>query len=269
MAGKSAIFFSKSAIKKAIKKGLIKVDNLPTTTATFVKARQSITILQDIHNNNPKQFIFPLKVVFEDEYLAIIEKPPGILVSGNSFKTVDNALTQNLQRSALPDACRPRPVHRLDFPTTGLLLVGKTTTSIAALNHLFEEKKIEKKYLAISIGEMENHGSINEPIDGKFAQSNYHKLTAVKSERFDFLNLLLLQPITGRRHQLRKHLAAIGHEILGEREYGNPKFLLKGKGLYLHAFSLAFKHPITGSQLQIQSEIPERFQKIIGKNFII
>ena len=123
--------------------------------------------------------------------------------------------------------------------------------------------------MAISIGEMENHGSINEPIDGKFAQSNYHKLTAVKSERFDFLNLLLLQPITGRRHQLRKHLAAIGHEILGEREYGNQKFLLKGKGLYLHAFSLAFKHPITGSQLQIQSEIPERFQKIIGKNFII
>tara|TARA_B110000046_G_scaffold95890_1_gene103548 strand:+ start:536 stop:1231 length:696 start_codon:yes stop_codon:yes gene_type:complete len=226
-----------------------------------------ISIQQDVNVKTHRQLILPLKVVFEDDYLAIIEKPAGILVSGNSFKTVDNALAQNLQLSALPDACRPRPVHRLDFPTTGLLLVGKTTSAIAALNQLFELKIIQKRYLAICIGEMEQHGFINEPVDGKPAQSNYKKLTSLKSERFNFLNLLLLQPVTGRRHQLRKHLAAIGHEILGEREYGKPEFLLKGKGLYLHAFSLEFTHPHSGNEIHIQSEIPERFEKIFGFNY--
>ena len=123
-------------------------------------------------------------------------------------------------------------------------------------------KTIQKTYLAITIGEMKPHGLIQEPIDEKSAETDFKVLSTVKSKRFNCLNLLLLQPKTGRRHQLRKHLAFIGNEILGEKEYGRTEFSLKGKGLYLHAFSLEFLHPQSGNHLHVQSEIPERFQKI-------
>ena len=260
---------TKSAIKKAIKKELIHVNGKPASTALFVKGNELIECFTETNGTTKKQFNFDLNVVFEDDYLAIIDKPAGILVSGNTFKTVDNALIQTLQRSSLADACRPRPVHRLDYPTTGLLLIGKTTAAITNLNELFENKTIQKGYLAISIGEMEPEGQIQELIDGKPAETNYKVLSSVKSERFNYLNLLLLQPKTGRRHQLRKHLAAIGNEILGEREHGKPEFLLKGKGLYLHALSLDFTHPLTNQKIHIQSEIPKRFQKIIGVDFVL
>ncbi|MFT6166407.1 MAG: 23S rRNA pseudouridine1911/1915/1917 synthase [Vicingaceae bacterium] len=260
---------TKSAIKKAIKKELIYVNGKLASTALFIKGNELIECFAETTGSAKKQFNFDLNVVFEDDYLAIIDKPAGILVSGNMFKTVDSALIQNLQRSSLADACRPRPVHRLDYPTTGLLLIGKTTAGITNLNGLFENKTIQKSYLAISIEEMEPKGQIQELIDGKPAETNYKVLSSVKSERFNYLNLLLLKPKTGRRHQLRKHLAAIGNEILGEREYGKPEFLLKGKGLYLHALSLEFIHPLTNQNFRFQSEIPKRFQKIIGVDFVL
>lgn len=259
---------TKSSLKKAIKKKSITVDGETVTTAQIINGGEKIECAP-AKDSEKKTLQLKLEVVYEDEYLAIIEKPAGILVSGNTFKTIDNALVQNLQRSPLPNACRPRPVHRLDFPTTGLLLIGKTTAAITTLNQLFEFKEVQKTYLAITIGNMGENGSIDLPIDGKAAQSFYKKLASVKSERFDCLNLLSLHPTTGRRHQLRKHLAAIGNEILGEREYGKKEFLLKGKGLYLHAFSLVFNHPLTNKEIRIQSEIPKKFLKIIGEDFSI
>jgi len=240
------------------------VDNKETTTAHFIRGNEVITCSKEATESTNKSFQLKLEVVREDEYLAVIHKPAGILVSGNSFKTIDNALVQNLKRSAFPDACRPRPVHRLDYQTTGLLLVGKTKAAITALNQLFETKQIQKKYLAITIGKMEPQGSIVEPIDGKIATSNYKCIATVDSKRFDCLNFVLLEPKTGRRHQLRKHLAAIGNGILGDREYGKPELLLKGKGMYLHAYSLAFIHPLSSEKLLVQTAIPTRFQKIIG-----
>ena len=258
---------SKSAVKKAIKKGLLLVDNKKTTTAQFIRGNEIITCNKETTASVSKEFQLKLTVVYEDDSLAVIHKPAGILVNGNTFKTIDNALVQNLKRSTLPDACRPRPVHRLDYATTGLLLIGKTKTAITSLNQLFENKKIQKRYLAIAIGEMKREGSILEPIDDKNAESNYKVLTTVKSERFGCLNFVLLEPKTGRRHQLRKHLAQIGNGILGDREYGKPELLLKGKGMYLHAYSLEFIHPLSGEKLLIQSPVPKRIQKIIGVEF--
>ncbi|WP_365940706.1 pseudouridine synthase, partial [Winogradskyella sp.] len=145
-----------------------------------------------------------LDVLFEDDYLAVIHKPAGILVSGNSFKTIANALAQNIKRSALPDVTLPQPAHRLDFATTGILLVGKTSSSIRALNKLFENRAIKKTYYAVTIGEMYNQGKITSEVDGKTSQSNYTLCESVLSERFGKLNLVCLEPLTGRRHQLRK-----------------------------------------------------------------
>lgn len=192
----------------------------------------------------------------------MIHKPAGILVSGNSFKTIANALTQNVQRSNLPDATKPQPVHRLDYATTGVLLVGKTSSSIRALNSLFEDQKVEKIYYAITIGKMKDGGTITSEIDAKPSQSNYQLIESVVSNRFGKLNLVQLKPQTGRRHQLRKHLSGIGNPILGDKEYGIDNLILNGKGLYLHAYSLLFIHPFTNKQVYFKADFPPGFKKI-------
>ena len=192
----------------------------------------------------------------------MIHKPAGILVSGNSFKTIANALTQNIKQSNLSDATIPQPVHRLDYATTGILLVGKTSSSIRALNKIFEDKKIQKTYYTIAIGKMNNSGKITSKIDGKKSESNYTLIESVLSKKFDILNLVKLKPQTGRRHQLRKHLSSIGNPILGDKEYGIKNLILNGKGLYLHAYSLKFMHPFTNKEVYFKDETPQRFKKI-------
>jgi len=197
----------------------------------------------------------------------VIHKPAGILVSGNSFKTIANALVQNIKQSNLPDATKPQPVHRLDYATTGILLVGKTSGSIRTLNRLFEDKKIEKTYYAVTIGDMNVNGNISSEIDGKTSESRYTVLESVSSKRFGKLNLVKLKPKTGRRHQLRKHLSSIGLPILGDVVYGIDNLILSGKGLYLHAYSLNFIHPITNKQVYLKDELPIKFHKIFKKTF--
>lgn len=213
------------------------------------------------------KLVFPLRVLFEDEHLAVVFKPAGILISGNSFKTIANALPQNIGRSLLPDAARPQPVHRLDYPTTGALLVGKTSRSIRALNKLFREKQIQKTYYAVTIGQMEAHGEITSAIDGKPSHTDYQIRGSVPSKRFGQLNLVELNPRTGRRHQLRKHLAGIGNPILGDQEYGSEPLILTGKGLYLHAYSLRFIHPFTGEEVCFEAGLPQRFEKLFPDDF--
>ncbi len=255
---------TKSGIKKAIKKKLVFVNGKIATTALFINGNEKIELYKISEETTFKQFEFPLEVLFEDDYLAVIYKPAGILVSGNSFATIDNALLQNIKKSPLEDATRPRPVHRLDYPTSGLLLIGKTSSSIIALNKLFEDKKIQKKYHAISIGKIENNGIIDFPIDDKKALTSYKLIKSIISERFKILNLVELSPKTGRKHQLRKHLLAIKSPILGDKEHFLDGFILNGKGLYLHASTLQFEHPFTKKQLIITKELPKKFKKIFG-----
>lgn len=254
--------FTKSALKKALKKNYITVNDAMATTATFIHGGECICLDIPQENHPKKKFIFPLQVLFEDDYLAVIHKPAGILVSGNRFKTIANALSQNLQRSQLPGAAHPQPVHRLDYATTGILLVGKTSNSIRALNAMFEDKKVEKTYYAITIGNMADRGEITSDIDEKESRSNYILCESVASERFGKLNLVHLEPETGRRHQLRKHLASIGNPILGDKDYGIDPFILNGKGLYLHAYSLRFIHPLTNKEVCFKDELPQRFRNI-------
>ena len=105
-------------------------------------------------------------------------------------------------------------------------------------------------------------GVIDSEVDGKRAESHFRVVQSVPSERFGQLNLLSLEPKTGRRHQLRIHLAEKGHAILGDRDYSSKEGLLKGKGMYLHAYSLAFDHPISGERIQVIDPQIERFLKI-------
>lgn len=257
---------TKSALKKALKKKYISVNGAIATTATFIYGGEEITLAIPKEKMLKKRFNFPLKVLFEDKYLAAIHKPAGIEVSGNKFKTIVNALPQNLKPSPMSDATTPQPVHRLDFATTGIVLVGKTHSSIRVLNNMFEEKIISKTYYAVAIGKMKPRGTINSDIDGKLSHSDYKVVEAVPSKRFGTLNLVELSPKTGRRHQLRKHLYSLGNPILGDKEYNLKNLILKGKGLYLHAHALDFEHPFTNEIIRITDELPEKFRKLFGSD---
>ncbi|AZQ58401.1 RluA family pseudouridine synthase [Maribacter sp. MJ134] len=256
------VLVTKSALKKAIKKELILVNETVGSTATFIKGGEQIELLASSRNSLARRLLLNLEVVYEDDYLAIINKPAGILVSGNSFKTVANALAQNLMPSQEADAVMPQPVHRLDYPTTGLLLIGKTSRSIMLLSKLFEEKKISKVYHAVTIKDMKRKGLLQYPVDDKAAESEFEVLQVIPSERFEFLNLVRLKPSTGRRHQLRKHLLTLGNPILGDAVYAFDDLILKGKGLYLHASELKFVHPFTKEELIIKCRLPKKFGKL-------
>ncbi|MCW5518521.1 RluA family pseudouridine synthase [Aureitalea sp. L0-47] len=255
---------TKSALKKALKKELIQINGEIATTATMIKGGESILFTPlEVHDPG-KTLNLDLKVLFEDDYLAAILKPAGILVSGNSFRTIANSLPQNLQNSEQIDAVTPQPVHRLDFATTGILLVGKTAESIRRLNRMFENKEIDKTYYAVTIGAMEAQGTIKEPIGDKEAITHFEKEATMVSPRFDYLNLVKLHPKTGRRHQLRIHMATQGNPILGDKDYTPEHYILRGKGMYLHASSLEFHHPFTNERLTITAPLPKRFAKLFN-----
>lgn len=255
---------TKSALKKALKKQCITVDQVTATSATYIKGGESIQLILNTAVSPKRKFKIALKVLYEDDHLAAIQKPAGILVSGNHFKTIANGLGQNLQPSPLSDATTPQPAHRLDYATTGIMLVGKTNGSIRALNQLFEKKAIQKIYYAITIGTMQRSGEIRFEIDGKHSYTEFMVLASVSSERFKMLNLVQLKPRTGRRHQLRKHLSQLGNPILGDTNYCSEPLILKGKGLYLHAYSLEFEHPFTNERLSLTNSLPKKFEKIFG-----
>ena len=255
---------TRSAWKKVLKKHYVTVDGHPATTPTWIRGGEHIqlTMPEDVPPARPLHF--PLRVLYEDDHLAAIHKPGGILVSGNTFKTIARALPQNLQPSPRADAVTPQPVHRLDYPTTGILLAGKTHSCIVALNQLFEEGHIHKQYYAVTIGVMPTTGRIQSELDAKSADTRYTLIKTIPSPRFGALNLVLLQPGTGRRHQLRRHLAGMGNPILGDPTYSPDHLLLKGKGLYLHAWSTRFSHPVTGEEIHLRDTLPKRFTHLFG-----
>lgn len=256
---------TKSGIKKAIKKEFIFINGVLATTSKFISGGEKIELFETENLSTFERLKLDIEVLFEDDYLAIIYKPAGILVSGNKFVTIANALAQNLQKSNKSDAVKPQPIHRLDYPTSGLLLIGKTSTAIIKLGDLFKNKEIKKTYFAITIGEMKPKDFINLPIDEKEATTEYTVLESVISKRFEFLNLLKLEPKTGRKHQLRKHLLSIGNPILGDKEHFIEDLVLNGKGLYLHAATLEFLHPFTEEKINITKQIPAKFTKIFHK----
>ncbi|MBT4414246.1 MAG: RluA family pseudouridine synthase [Polaribacter sp.] len=253
---------TKSGIKKAIKKEFIFIDGVLATTSKYISGGEKIELFESENSSTFERLKLDLEVLFEDSYLAIIYKPAGILVSGNKFVTIANGLTQNLIKSNQPDAVRPQPIHRLDYPTSGILLIGKTSSSINALSALFKNNEIQKTYFAITIGKMEENGEMNFHIDEKIALTQFDVLRTVVSKRFTFLNLVKLSPKTGRKHQLRKHLSSIGNPILGDKEYFKEGLVLNGRGLYLHASALDFIHPFTKDTISITKENPKKFTTI-------
>jgi RluA family pseudouridine synthase len=252
---------SRNSIKKAIKNGELLLDGEMVAGGTWLQPGQKIELLET-KNKPPKAFELALEIVFEDESLAIINKPAGISVSGNKYKTIQNALLANLEKSKETNTLKwPRPVHRLDYATSGLLMVAKTASALACLGRQFEERKIKKTYRAIVLGKLNDEGIVREQIDGKEALTKYKVVSKVRSLYTDWVSLVEVYPETGRTHQIRIHMAHIGHPVLGDGKYGKEMKLLKGKGLFLAAVGLMLNHPVTNKPTSFSIGMPEKFSK--------
>ncbi|MGB0882369.1 MAG: RluA family pseudouridine synthase [Vicingaceae bacterium] len=254
---------SRKGVKKAIAREEILVDGNKTSTGHWVKTGQRIELLES-SANPPKAYNLDLEIVFEDEYLAVINKPAGIPVSGNQFRTIQNALIGNVNLSKEVDALKwPKPVHRLDGPTSGLLIIAKTAKALVKLGQQFEQKQIQKKYAAIVMGETPEIGVVDSDIDGLKSLSEYKTIKTINSLRSKQLSLVELSPKTGRTHQLRIHLSSIGFPIMGDKQYGSEGNVLGGKGLFLCALELKLSHPITDELLIIKTSIPNKFNSLL------
>lgn len=256
---------SRKSVKTAIKKGAIYVNGKKGHTGDWVCLEQVIELI-DLDRPLAKILKLPIEVVYEDDVLAVVVKPAGIPVSGNQFRTVENALLHNISLSNRVDALKkPRVVHRLDAPTTGLLLVAKTKQARIHLGHQFEAKTIQKKYQAIVIGQPATSGVIDFPIDGKVSVSNFDCIETVDSLKNGKLSLLNLYPQTGRTHQLRIHLSKLGYPILGDKLYGIEGLILKHKGLFLIAVRLDFEHPTKQERQIIELPTPYKYTALLAR----
>ena len=256
---------SRSAVKKSITRGKILINGEKAETGTWVKAGQKIDLM-DLEETPPKQYHLNFDIAYQDEHLAIVNKPGGIPVSGNQFMTMQNALIGKFEKSNEPDALSwPKPVHRLDAPTCGLLIVAKTAKALMLLGQMLEDKKIDKKYCAVVKGKISEEGVISTLIEDKRAETEYKRVYSVPSLRNEFLSLVDLYPKTGRTHQLRIHMSEAGHPIMGDVLYDRKEEVFKGKGLFLCAVGLRFIHPITSEELVVQIDEPTKFETLLQR----
>jgi 23S rRNA pseudouridine1911/1915/1917 synthase len=228
----------------------------------------------------------PLDIVYEDEDLLVINKAPGMVVHpapGHSEDTLVNALLAHYPdlQAASTDA-RPGIVHRLDRDTSGLLVVARNARAQAALVEQMQRHEIVKRYLALVEGVIAlDAGSIDAPIgrNPRHREQMAVVLTGSREarthfrvqERFSHHTLLLVQLETGRTHQIRVHLKAIGHPIVGDPTYGSGN-VIRGSRLqrqFLHSFQLQFAHPLRGEQLQFETPLPADLQYVLDlKTFL-
>lgn len=266
-AGTFRSILSRKGFKKAIKSGLVKVNSETAFTADYICGGEIIEIFQNTIQIKKPNIDLNVNVHYEDDFLAIVHKPAGIVVSGNKKFTLENALQNNVSKTKQKDALpRPEPAHRLDYPTSGLLLVGKTSSALIALNAMFEAKEIHKTYHAITVGYLKNFGIIETPIQNRVSKTEFTVMKTKESRKYGNLNLVELTPFTGRKHQLRIHLSSIGASILGDRKYCGVNQNMFGNGLFLHASGLRFIHPITLQEIDIKAELPKKFQKFFPDN---
>lgn len=255
---------SKAFARKAIKRDEIRLNGSQVETARFVRPGDLIQLMPSTRTP-PAIYDAPIAVCFEDEHMAVMDKPAGLWTSGAKQRTLENALPVNLQPSSEVDALRrPRVTHRLDAQTQGLVLCAKTASAHMHLGQAFEQRRIQKTYEALVLGRLEGEGVVELPIEGRPAKTHWRALRHSSSLYSRWLTWVRLSPHTGRTHQLRRHMAHLGHPILGDGIYGGPK-PLRGKGLFLCAVGLDLSHPITGNALRIRRDAPAKFDTTFAR----
>ena len=255
------VLASRSQARKALKAGHLLRNGEQCSTAWFVSEGDELVLTLSDAPRLP-MLKMDLDVVYEDKWLAVVRKPAGIHVRGNRARTVHRALRYNLgiseELDALPDL---DPVHRLDYRTSGLLLVARTASARRDLCRLFETRQIHKRYRAVLVGRLEGEGEVKTPLDGREAHTGWRAVSHTRSLHVGWLTAIDLFPYTGRTHQLRRHMTELGHPVLGDDLHHNGQ-IFRGGGLFLTAVEQGFVHPVTGKQLNPQIPPPSKFQAL-------
>jgi RluA family pseudouridine synthase len=215
----------------------------------------------------PSEEVYPehkikIEVIFEDEYMAIVNKPAGLLTSGNQHRTLANAISTNLneskEKARLP---RPNPVHRLDRSASGLLIIAKTMLAQQDLSEQLANYTVDKTYRVISHGLAEKTGTVDLPIKEKSAQTQYKLIKTIPSNKYGGFSIMDVKIKQGRKNQIRVHLHSIGHTVVGDLLYPreNP-----GKGLYLHCYALTLNHPESGEKMTFEMDLPKKFEDFLN-----
>lgn len=272
---------SRSYIQKIIKDGNVFVNEHTVKANYRVKTEDNIRfILPDsIEPDIPAQDI-PLDILFEDQDILIVNKPKNMVVHpapGHYEGTLVNAIMYHCkgELSGINGVMRPGIVHRIDKDTTGSLIVCKNDASHNAIAELLKTHDITRKYRAIVYGNIgEEKGTVDAPIgrhpndrkkmainekNGKRAVTHYRVL-----ERFGKYTYIECQLETGRTHQIRVHMASIGHPLLGDEVYSGRKSPFKLEGQVLHAMTIGFMHPRNGKYMEFEAPLPEYFEKLLS-----
>jgi RluA family pseudouridine synthase len=223
---------------------------------------------------NKKHLPKGLEIVYEDDSIIVIDKPPGMLTMSTEKekeKTAYFALTDYVRKGYAKSSKRVFIVHRLDRETSGLVVFAKTEAAKFYLQDHWDETN--KKYLAIVHGKLKSQSgtitsylaenkayvvySTDDREKGRLSHTAYKMLMEVKD-----LTLLEVELLTGRKHQIRVHLADHGHPIVGDRKYGKRDD--EHKRIALHSLSLSFKHPVSGKECIFETRVPEYFRRLMG-----
>jgi 23S rRNA pseudouridine1911/1915/1917 synthase len=259
---------SRTAAQRLIDEGLVRVDGRPQPKRYAVSEGETVTVLERTEPAAAPVPVAPFAVVYEDPHLFVIDKPAGVVVHpghGHPEGTLVQALAGRVAGG--PDPQRPGVVHRLDRDTSGLLVLARSEAVHAALQQALRERRITREYLALVDGRPPaRSGTIDAPLGrdrrtrtrmSSDTDNPRHAVTHFETERtFEDATLLRVRLETGRTHQIRAHLLAIGNPVLGDPEYGRAGRL----GLtrqFLHAARLAFEHPVGGEALDLLAPLPE------------
>lgn len=254
---------SRSAAQKLISSGDILVDGDETVPSH--KARTGDFISATLPSDELEAEDIEIPVVFEDEHLIVVDKPAGLVVhpgAGNSSGTLANALLGH-GISGGGDPTRPGVVHRLDRDTSGLLVVAKGEPSYSRLVEMLSKRKVKRIYRAIAVGtNLPETGTINSPVGrdpdnptlmaagvGKSAVTHFEVM-----EESSAHTMLRVRLETGRTHQIRVHLSAIGHPVYADPLYGKA---VENHRLWLHAERLGFVHPVSGESVEFEAPVPD------------
>jgi 23S rRNA pseudouridine1911/1915/1917 synthase len=280
---------SRTGVQQLIADGAVLVNDKPGKAGTVLKVGDTIQALRTVpvaplQDVQPRAL--PLTIIYEDDDLMIVNKAAGMVVHpapGHTDDTLVNALVAHYPHLKEQDGdVRPGIVHRLDRDTSGLLLVAKDTHTQAALIEQMKQHAIEKRYIALVEGLVSlEKGSIDAPIGRDPRHRQHMTITAFESrearthfrvlQRYNYHTLLLLQLETGRTHQIRVHLKAIGHPVVGDTVYGSGR---SWKGIelhrqFLHAYQLRFTHPSSGKVVEFEASLPADLQSVLDQESVL
>jgi 23S rRNA pseudouridine1911/1915/1917 synthase len=269
---------SRSQVQDLISRGLVTINGMQVKPSQRLKEGDSVdVIVPPVEEAELVPEPMPLRIVYEDQDLVVVDKPPGLVVhpaAGHRRGTLLNALLARYPDLPLDQEERPGIVHRLDKDTSGLIVVARRREAREDLRAQFKAREVLKVYLALVDGVVEPTKGVIEASIGRDSRDR-KRMAIVQSggrkavtefrvlERLGEYTLLDTRPRTGRTHQVRVHLSFLGHPVVGDSVYGRRKQHLGLERQFLHAHRLAFRHPSSGRKVDLVSELPPDLERVL------